>query len=187
MPAKTDRTMPDNHSEPANRQNHQSGGVHNAAVECRSPPGHQSVSTRPRPEVILSRISLVVTPSWSRGEIREADRDGMLSPDLDRRMLNVVQGPVCTRHAILTGPCLSVIRPKISSDWRCQCTSRILTELCKEWIWRTYLLVGLGRMSKAISRTNIGSGIWDPVCWFSRCRALSQGQDHRYCGITSFR
>jgi hypothetical protein len=101
----------------------------------------------------------VVTPSWSRGEIREADRDGMLSPDLDRRMLNVVQGPVCTRHAILTGPCLSVIRPKISSDWRCQCTSRILTELCKEWIGRTYLLVGLGRMSKAISRTNIGSGI----------------------------
>jgi hypothetical protein len=126
----------------------------------------------------------VVTPSWSRGEIREAAGDGMLSPDFDRRMLNVVQGPVCTRHAILTGPCLSVIRPKISSDWHCQCTSRILTELCKEWIGRTYLLVGLGKMSKAISRTNIGSGIRS--VGFGG-RALSQRQDHRYCGITSFR
>src|SRR5262245_9379315 len=44
----------------------------------------------------------------------------------------MVQGPVCTRHAILTGPCLSVIRPKISSDWHSQCTFRSLTELCKK-------------------------------------------------------
>src|SRR6187200_1675998 len=62
MPAKTDRTMPDNHSEPANRQNHQSGGVHNAAVECRSPPGHQSVSTRPRPIADLNRNRVIGPP-----------------------------------------------------------------------------------------------------------------------------
>jgi hypothetical protein len=43
---------------------------------------------------------------------------GMTAGSPDRRSGQQVQGPYMYSDAVLTGPCLSVIRPWISSDWR---------------------------------------------------------------------
>jgi hypothetical protein len=57
---------------------------------------------------------------------------GMTAGSPDRRSGQQVQGPYMYSDAVLTGPCLSVIRPWISSDWHYHCKSQIRAEMSNE-------------------------------------------------------